>query len=115
MKSKRRQFSDKFKAKVAVEAIKGIKTLAELSTVYKIHPNQISAWKRQLLSNAPELFSSGKKRQPKNENEITVPLYEEIGRVKTDIKWLEKSYQPAGFSASELGEIWLHLFDPTSM
>jgi len=79
MKLKRRQFSDKFKAKVAVEAIKGIKTLAELSATYKVHPNQISAWKKQLLSNAPELFSSGKKRQPKSEEELTSPLYEEIG------------------------------------
>ena len=90
MTRKRRQFSDKFKAKVAVKAIKGIKTLAELSTTYKVHPNQISTWKKQLLSNAPELFSSGKKRQPKSEEELTSPLYEEIGRLKMDIKWLEK-------------------------
>ncbi len=90
MKRKRRQFSEKFKAKVAVEAIKGIKTLSELSATYKVHPNQISAWKKQLLSNAPELFSSGKKRQSKSEEELTSPLYEEIGRLKMDIKWLEK-------------------------
>ena len=90
MTRKRRQFSDKFKAKVAVEAIKGIKTLAELSTAYKVHPNQISAWKKQLLTTAPELFSSGKNRQPKSEKELTAPLYEKIGRLKMDIKWLEK-------------------------
>lgn len=90
MTRKRRQFSAKFKAKVAVEAIKGVKTLAELSTAYKVHPNQISTWKKQLLCNAPELFSSGKKRQPKSEEEITAPLYEEIGRLKMDVKWLEK-------------------------
>ncbi len=90
MTRKRRQFSDKFKAKVAVEAIKGVKTLAELSTTYKVHPNQISAWKKQLLTNAPELFSSGKMRQSKSEDEIAAPLYEEIGRLKMDIKWLEK-------------------------
>jgi len=90
MKRKRRQFSAKFKAKVAVEAIKGIKTLAQLSTDYKVHPNQISAWKKQLLANAPELFPTGKNRQPKSEEEITAPLYEEIGRLKMDLKWLEK-------------------------
>ena len=90
MTKKRRRFSAKFKAKVAVEAIKGVKTIAELSTVYKVHPNQISAWKKQLLVNAPELFPSGKRRQPKTEEEITAPLYEEIGRLKMDIKWLEK-------------------------
>jgi len=90
MTSKRRQFSAKFKAKVAVDAIKGMKTLSELSTEYKVHPNQISAWKKQLLSNAPGLFPSGKNRQQKSEEEITAPLYEEIGRLKMDIKWLEK-------------------------
>ena len=90
MTRKRRQFSAKFKAKVAVEAIKGMKTLAELSTEYKVHPNQISAWKKQLLSNASELFPSGKKSPSKTEEELTAPLYEEIGRLKMDIKWLEK-------------------------
>ena len=90
MTNKRRQFTDKFKAKVAVEAIKGMKTLAELSTEYKVHPNQISAWKKQLLTNASILFSPGSKQQAKSEEEITAPLYEEIGRLKMDIKWLEK-------------------------
>ena len=90
MTRKRRQFSAKFKAKVAVDAIKGMKTLSELSTEYKVHPNQISAWKKQLLSNAQGLFPSGKNRQQKSEEEITAPLYEEIGRLKMDIKWLEK-------------------------
>ena len=90
MTSKRRQFSDKLKAKVAVEAIKGMKTLAELSSDYKVHPNQISVWKQQLLTNALELFSPGKKRQSKSGDEITASLYEEIGRLKMDIKRLEK-------------------------
>ena len=87
---KRRAFSDKFKAKVAIEAVKGIKTLSELATEYKVHPNQISTWKKQLLMNAEELFASGKKRKAKTEEELTAPLYEEIGRLKMDIKWLEK-------------------------
>ena len=90
MKRKRRQFSEKFKAKVAFDAVKGIKTLAELATEYQVHPNQISDWKKQLLTNAPELFSTGKKRQTKSVDEITAPLYEEIGRLKMDVKWLEK-------------------------
>jgi len=90
MTNKRRQFTDKFKAKVAVDAIKGMKTLTELSTEYKVHPNQISAWKKQLLTNASILFSPGSKQQSKSEEEITAPLYEEIGRLKMDIKWLEK-------------------------
>jgi len=90
MKGKRRSHSDKFKAKVAIEAIKGIKTLSELATEYKIHPNQISSWKKQLQMNAEELFVHGKKRKSRTEEELTAPLYEEIGRLKMDIKWLEK-------------------------
>ena len=62
MGRKRRTFTDKFKAKVALEAVKVIKTLAELAAEYQVHPNQISDWKKQLLASAPELFASGKKR-----------------------------------------------------
>ncbi len=91
MGKKRRSFTDKFKAKVAVEAIKGFKTLAELSTEFRVHANQISAWKKQLLSSAPDLFSPGTKRNRfKTAEELTAPLYEEIGRLKMDAKWLEK-------------------------
>ncbi len=90
MTQKRRQHTNKFKAKVAVEAIKGLKTLAGLATEYQIHPNQISDWKKLLLTKAPEVFSSGKKHKMKSVDEITGPLYEEIGRLKMDIKWLEK-------------------------
>ena len=79
MKSKRRQFSAKFKAQVAVEALKGMKTLAELSAEYKIHPNQISNWKKQLLSNAPELFSTGKKHTAKTKEALTSPFTRKSG------------------------------------
>jgi transposase len=89
MKGKRRAHSDKFKAKIAIEALKGIKTLVELATEHKIHPNQITTWKKQLLMNAEELFSRGKASKSKTE-ELTTQLYEEIGRLKMDIKWLEK-------------------------
>jgi len=90
MGRKRRAFTDRFKAQVAIEAVKSIKTLAELATEFQVHPNQISSWKRQLLVNAPELFSSGKAAPAKTEEELTAPLFEEIGRLKMDIKWLKK-------------------------
>jgi len=90
MTSKRRKFTEKFKAKVALEAVKGDKTLAALASEYKVHPNQISEWKKHLLMNAGELFVSGKTRRGKTEEELTAPLYEEIGRLKMDLKWLKK-------------------------
>ena len=87
---KRRKFSSKFKAQVALDAVRGIKTLAELATEHKVHPNQISTWKKQLLAQAENLFERGKNASEKSEEEIAAPLYEEIGRLKMDIKWLEK-------------------------
>ena len=88
---KRKVFTDKFKAKVAMEAVKGIKTLAELASDYQVHPNQISDWKKRLLQNAPELFSGGKNGQGKSEAELTAPLYEKFARLKMDVKWLKKN------------------------
>lgn len=90
MGKKKRQFTDKFKAKVALDAVRGVKTLTELASDHQVHPNQISKWKKQLLDNASELFTRGKSSVAKTEEELTSPLYEEIGRLKMDIKWLEK-------------------------
>ncbi len=90
MKKKRRTFTDKFKAKVALDAVRGMKTLAELASEYRVHPNQISKWKKQLIANAAELFSGKNSTDLKTEEALTAPLYEEIGRLKMDVKWLEK-------------------------
>ena len=90
MSKKRRTLSDKFKAKVALEAVGGLKTISQIVTEYKVHSNQISQWKKLLVSGAFELFSRGKTGSEKKEEELTSPLYEEIGRLKMDIKWLEK-------------------------
>ena len=90
MGRKRRVFIDKFKAKVAMEAVKGVKTLAELASEYQVHPNQISDWKKRLLQNAPEIFSGSRDGRAKSEEELRAPLYEEIGRLKMDVVWLKK-------------------------
>lgn len=90
MGRKRRNFTEAFKAKVALEAVKGLKTVTALASEYQLHPNQVSDWKKQLVSRAPELFASGGKDDSKSEAELTAPLYEEIGRLKMDLKWLEK-------------------------
>ena len=65
MGSKRRVFKNKFKAKLAIEAFKGVKTLAELASEYQVHLNQISDWKKRMLQNAPEIFS-GSRDGPEN-------------------------------------------------
>ncbi len=92
MGKKRRRFTDQFKAKVALEAIRGVKTLAELAEQYQVHPNQVSQWKKQLLSQAQDVFSGKNNESAKTADNLTAPLYEEIGRLKMDIKWLEKKF-----------------------
>jgi len=110
MERKRRTFSDSFKAKVALDAVKGLKTLAELASEYKIHPSQISEWKKQLLLNAPGIFSGHKNKRFQTEEELTAPLYEEIGRLKMDVKWLEKKDEPASGHPPGLGRSQRRLF-----
>lgn len=90
MAGKRRVRSPQFKARVALAAAKGDKTLAELARQFGIHPTQIGQWKSQLLEGAAELFQDGRRRR---QQEGVVPveeLYEQIGRLKMDLEWLKK-------------------------
>lgn len=90
MKNKRKKHSSEYKAKVALEAVHGLKTIAQIASDHQISPTQVNAWKKQLLDNADALFErKGAKSKPSVED-ATAPLYEEIGRLKMDIKWLEK-------------------------
>jgi transposase-like protein len=90
MKNQRKKFSPSFKTKVALEAVKGLRTVAGIASEYRIHVTQVNTWKKQFLDNADSLFDRKSKKAAPSEEEITAPLYEEIGRLKMDVKWLEK-------------------------
>jgi transposase-like protein len=90
MAKKRRKHSNELKARVALEAVKGVKTLSELSSRYGVHPTVIAHWKRQLLEGASGIFGAGNGSGAKSEEELTAPLYEEIGRLKVEVDWLRK-------------------------
>jgi transposase-like protein len=92
MGKKRRRFSGEFKAKVAIEAIRERKTLAELSVEFQVHPNQITAWKKEFLENAGKAFGDSDDLSEAAEDEIKTPLYEQIGRMKVEIDWMKKNY-----------------------
>ena len=90
MAKKRRRHSDEFKAKVALEAVKGVRTLSELGSAFQVHPTVIAHWKRQLVAGAAGVFRDGDGAGAKSEEELTAPLYEEIGRLKVELDWLKK-------------------------
>ena len=90
MAKKRRRHSDEFKARVALEAVKGIQTLSELSSKFGVHPTVIAHWRRQLIEGCSGIFSRGEGRTAKSEEEITAPLYEQIGRLKMELDWFKK-------------------------
>lgn len=90
MSEKRTKYSPAEKAKIALEAIKGELTLAQISTKYSVHATQINLWKKQALTCLPDVFSD-KKKQVHTEHEIQMTeLYEQIGRLKVENDFLKK-------------------------
>ena len=91
MKRKRRHFSPSFKAKVALEALKERQTISQLAEQYELHPNQISAWKKEFLENADKAFSDEKANtEQKNRAKQIDELYKQIGQMKVENDWLKK-------------------------
>lgn len=90
MTTKRKQYSDQFKFKVALEAIKGLETTNELASRFQVHPNQIQNWKKKLADEGSMVFErkSGKQQQDLSTDEAE--LYEQIGRLKMELEWLKK-------------------------
>jgi len=88
----RKQYEAAFKAKVALEAIKGEKTIAQIATEFEVHPNQIRQWRRH-LDVLPEVFSNRRPQQEKARDEIEAELYRQIGQLKVELEWLKKKSQ----------------------
>jgi len=92
--SKRCTHSPEFKAKVAMEAISGRKSIQESAADHAIHPIQVSQWKRQLLDGASELFTRAKKSKDKEEGQAKeAELFQQIGRLQMELEWLKKKSQ----------------------
>lgn len=87
----RKQHSKELKAKVALEALREVKTASELASRYKLHPTQIRQWKSQLVRRAPELFERAGGGGPVDEAALTAPLYEQIGRLQVEVEFLRKN------------------------
>jgi transposase-like protein len=91
MSGQRRRHSPGFKAKVALEAARQTKTVAELAKTFQVHPVQISQWKKQLLDGAESLFRDGRRREHEDSQALQAELFERIGRLNMEIEWLKKT------------------------
>ena len=94
MSKERRKHSPAFKAKVALEAVKGEETVAQLTARYEIHPGQIQAWKKALVEGASGVFGNGKEQKTKNDDALVARLYQEIGQLKVERDFLAERSGP---------------------
>jgi len=84
------------KAKVALEVVKGEKTLSQLAGEYEVHPNQIGQWRKILLSGLPAIFLEKGPRLEKDHEELTSELYRQIGQLKVELEWVKKKSKILG-------------------
>lgn len=89
----KKEFSAEFKVKVAIEALKGIKSMSEIASTYEVHPTQIGFWKRQLMERAPTLFTDKRAKDGKTPERIMDELYKVIGQRDVEIEWMKKNLQ----------------------
>jgi putative transposase len=92
MSVKRKQHSAEFKAKVALEALKGRRTINEIAGEYQIHPNLVTKWKSQLQQHAGAIFQEASRREDtqKEAEELQAQLYQQIGQLKVELDFLKK-------------------------
>ena len=90
MPRKRRSFSATVKSKVALDAIKGLKTVAEIAKLHQVHTSQVVLWKRQVLEGVESVFDGPTDRKDKAADQPqTAELYEQIGKLNMQLEWIE--------------------------
>jgi transposase len=85
-----KKYSNDFKAKVALEAIRELKTLNEISSEYGVHTTQITQWKKQVLDELPQIFGRPGSEHAKSEEALIASLYQQIGQMKVELDFLKK-------------------------
>ena len=107
--SRRKQYDSRFKAQVAIEAIKNQQTITQIASEYGVHPTQVSQWKKQVLDQLPQLFTDGRSKTSTNNDQLVAELYRQIGQLKVELDWLQKnSTSPLSRSDSLLKRRAIH-------
>jgi transposase-like protein len=97
--ARRRNFGKGFKAKVAIEAIKGEKTINEIASIYEVHPNQVSKWKKLALERLPDAMADGRAKESRDSSPINEEkLHQKIGQQAVEIDFLKKTLRRLGLS-----------------
>lgn len=90
MTQKRRKHSGAFKARVALEAVRGVKTINQIAAEHEIHPVQVSQWKKELETRMAEIFEKPQKANEKSKTRETERLERKVGQLTMDLDWLKK-------------------------
>ena len=90
---RRKRYDSRFKAEVAIEAIKNQRTVTQIASEYGVHPNQVSQWKKQVLDHLPDLFINGRSQSTTDSDQLVDELYRQIGQLKVELDWLQKKTQ----------------------
>jgi transposase-like protein len=94
-KPKRKRHTGAFKAKVGLEALRGIKTVGQIAREYEIHPVQVTQWKGVVRDHLPDLFESPK-AAGEDQQELIAQLHEKIGQLSVEVDWLKKKCRQLG-------------------
>ena len=97
MKRKRKQYSGAFKARVGLDALMGLKTVAQLAREHQVHPMLVSQWKTTIRDRLPELFARGQPASDDHERQLAA-LHEKIGELTVSLDWLKKKCRQVGLS-----------------
>ena len=90
MSTKRIRHTARFKFSIALEAVKSDKTISQLASDHQLHPSQISQWKKQLLEQGSDIFTTPPTKQQREQHDKESRLYEQIGRLNMELNWLKK-------------------------
>ncbi len=96
MKKQRRKHSAEFKARVALEAIRGVKTLNEIAKEFEIHPVMVGTWKKEMLEHLPELFEKQRDNKEKEVEKEKAQLHQKVGQLSMEVDFLEKKCKQLG-------------------